>query len=62
MNWTRIYFIAWQGISAGVIAFGTAVGVLQAWPNKLQWLILISGSAIAFCKGIDAYLRDGSGK
>ena len=54
----QVFFIAWQGLAAFCIAFGTSVGVLQAWPNKLQWLILISGSVVAGVKGVDAYLRN----
>ncbi len=54
---------AWHGLSAAIIAFGTAVAVLDQWPSKLQWLILSGGSLVAFAKGVDGYLREaGSGR
>ncbi len=50
-------------LSAAIIAFGTAVAVLDQWPSKLQWLILSGGSLVAFAKGVDGYLREaGSGR
>jgi len=57
-----MYYIGWQGVAAFVIAFATGVGVVGGWPNKYQWLIIISGAAVAFVKGVDAYLRNGSGQ
>jgi hypothetical protein len=59
MNWKRLYYICWQGVFAFTLAFGTAVAAIGGWPTRYQWLILLSGGAMAGAKGIDAYLRDG---
>ena len=58
MNWQYIVACGWHGLSAAIIAFGTSVGVLQAWPTKLQWLILGGGCSVAFAKGVEGYLRE----
>lgn len=55
MNWELLGRRVWHGISQAVITAGAALAVLQAWPSELQWLILGSGMAVAFVKGVEGF-------
>lgn len=41
---------------AGVVAMGTAISTLNAWPDSLQWLKLCAGFSVSFCTTAAAYL------
>ena len=58
MNWWFLGRCAWHGFSAAAIAFGTSVAVLDAWPTKLQWLVLAGGCLVALAKGVEGFLQE----
>lgn len=58
MNWPLILASAWHGLSQAVLVAGTTLGVLQAWPSKVQWVSMGAGAAVAFVKGVDSYWRE----
>lgn len=47
--------VVWEILAGAVITFATSVAALGTWPNKFQWLILISGSVGAGFKAANAY-------
>jgi enterochelin esterase-like enzyme len=55
VNWELLGRRIWHGITAAILAGGTALAVLQQWPTKFQWLLLGSGMSMAFVKGVNGF-------
>lgn len=47
--------VVWEIVAGAAITFATAVATVGTWPNKYQWLVLISGSVGAGFKAANAY-------
>ena len=58
MRRARLRACAWEGFIAALIAGGTALTTLGAWPTRYQWLTVLAGGAVAGGKAVQAYQRE----